>query len=231
VHRHERRAFEQGGELGRMLARVALRARAGLLSSEAAEGLRAVLDQAFPRPIPLGPSPARPPAPKREEPPPKSRTATLRWPRLAEDKQTPLGVDLEARFIEVKKLVIAGGYRVPGFGPDDFLGEVCGVILRRNKMPSAFDPRKSSFGHYVNMIARNLAANLAASPSRGREVLGESDEQDEATGAVDAAVEHFERFDELEVEVAAPRAVLWRQALAGRGSLRACGEACCGGAR
>ena len=74
-----------------------------------------------------------------------------------------------ARHEEVRKLMAKEGYHVPGYELDDLVAATCLVMARRYRMPSAFDPRKSSFGHYVHIVARHTCAKL--SQSRGRQVV------------------------------------------------------------
>lgn len=97
----------------------------------------------------------------------RSREETFRvlpWPRDSEDG-TPLGVDLSARSGEVRALMMKSFRRPPpGMEFDDYLQEVLMTIARRNCMPSAHDPRRSSFSHYVHLVARGVGANIASAP-------------------------------------------------------------------
>jgi DNA-directed RNA polymerase specialized sigma24 family protein len=140
-----------------------------------------------------------------------ARPVTLPWPRDAEDG-TPLGVDLEERLHEVAKLIAAGRYRVKGVDFDDLVAEVCLVIARRNRMPSAFDPRKASFGRYVHLVTKHTCANLSQTPasrSHQIEVLG-AVEWLHAPAESDPKIEQFERLNAKErARISRDRAGLW----------------------
>jgi DNA-directed RNA polymerase specialized sigma24 family protein len=108
-----------------------------------------------------------------------------------------LGIDLEARGHEVRKLLFAGfGTRITrsGYDPEEVLQEVYRGILARNRGKCPFDVRKSSFGHYVHMVCECVLNNYHRRESRRREVeqvgmIAPSAMQDDAgaTGTVDAA--------------------------------------------
>ena len=49
---------------------------------------------------------------------------------------------------------------------EELLQEVYAAILHKNYSKSAHDPRKSSFGHYVYMIANNVCINLVHKKKR-----------------------------------------------------------------
>jgi DNA-directed RNA polymerase specialized sigma24 family protein len=98
---------------------------------------------------------------------PAPRAPYLPWPRAAEDG-TELGVDLSVSAEAVAALVRRNFRAPPGVDMDDYCQEVCLRIAARNHMPSAHDPRKSSLGHYVYMVASATGANLASSESRHR---------------------------------------------------------------
>lgn len=73
-----------------------------------------------------------------------------------------LGIDLERRGVEVRKLLHAGfGLRMTlgGYDPADVLQEVYRGILVRNRGKCPFDPKKSSFGHYVHMVIDCVLSN------------------------------------------------------------------------
>ena len=73
-----------------------------------------------------------------------------------------LGIDLAKRGHEVRKLLFAGFGRrmfLSGYDPEDVLQEVYKGILVRNKGKCPYDPRKSSFGHYVHMIISCVLSN------------------------------------------------------------------------
>ena len=73
-----------------------------------------------------------------------------------------LGIDLDNRGHEVRKLFFAGFGRMVnqnGFDPEDVLQEIYRGILVRNFGKCPFDPRKSSFGHYVHMVCNCIVSN------------------------------------------------------------------------
>ena len=80
-----------------------------------------------------------------------------------------LGIDLDARGHEVRKLFYAGfGRKVArmGYDPEDVLQEIYQGILVRNDGKCPFDPRKSSFGHYVHMVCSGRVLNYHRKHSR-----------------------------------------------------------------
>ena len=73
-----------------------------------------------------------------------------------------LGIDLEKRSDEVKKLLFAGfGRRIVamGYDPEDVLQDVYKGLLARNMGKCPWDARKSSFGHYVHMVCGCIVSN------------------------------------------------------------------------
>lgn len=112
--------------------------------------------------------------------------------------QPELGIDLAARGHEVRKLLFAGfGARImrSGYDPDEVLQEVYRGILARNRGKCPFDVKKSSFGHYVHMVAECVLLNYHRRESRRHQVeqVGMStpasmrDEPEGQTGTVDVA--------------------------------------------
>jgi DNA-directed RNA polymerase specialized sigma24 family protein len=107
----------------------------------------------------------------------------------------PIGIDLVNRSHEVRKLLFAGfGGRIArrGFDPEDVLQEVYRGLLARNIGTCAFDPSKSSFGHYVHMVCGCILANYERKEGRRREheqvgmyAVGFGDDDE---GQVDAAL-------------------------------------------
>lgn len=72
------------------------------------------------------------------------------------------GIDLKNRGHEVAKLLFAGfGRRIhaAGYDPDDVLQQVHLGLLARNQGKCPWDPKKSSFGHYVHMVCGCVLAN------------------------------------------------------------------------
>lgn len=63
-----------------------------------------------------------------------------------------------------------------GFDLDDVLQEVYKGLMIRNQGECPFDPSKSSFGHYVHMVARCVVANYQRKEGtrRDRESVGVS---------------------------------------------------------
>jgi len=82
------------------------------------------------------------------------------------------GIDLDRRGHEVAKLLRAGfqGWiSAYGYDFDDVLQEVYRKILVANRGKSPWSPQKSSFGHYVHMVARSALSNLHRKEKRRRE--------------------------------------------------------------
>jgi len=73
-----------------------------------------------------------------------------------------VGIDLEKRGHEVRKLLFAGfaGKMLSrGYDPEDVLQEIFRGLLVRNKGTCPWDRRKSSFGHYVHMVISCVLTN------------------------------------------------------------------------
>jgi DNA-directed RNA polymerase specialized sigma24 family protein len=84
----------------------------------------------------------------------------LPWPRLADDDtKTPLGVDVVAKEKDVVRIVHKF-FKVEDVPMEELIQEVYVAIIHKNYTRSAHDPRKSSFGHYVYMVANNVCINL-----------------------------------------------------------------------
>lgn len=88
----------------------------------------------------------------------------LQWPRYSEDG-TPLGVDVEAKRKDIIKIVYKY-FKVPEISMDELLQEVYVAILHKNCTRSAHNPKKSSFGHYIFMVANNVCINLVHKKKR-----------------------------------------------------------------
>lgn len=108
-----------------------------------------------------------------------------------------LGINLRERGHEVRKLLFAGfGVRIArsGYDPEEVLQEVYRGILARNRGKCPFDARRSSFGHYVHMVAECVLLNYHRREQRRREIeqvgmqtpLSMRDEKGASTGHVDA---------------------------------------------
>lgn len=89
----------------------------------------------------------------------KKAPERLPWPRVAEDGQTPIGVDVIAKRQDIIKITHKY-FRVEGVAVEDLLQDIYVAIIHKNHTRSAHDPRKSSFGHYVYMVANNVCINL-----------------------------------------------------------------------
>jgi DNA-directed RNA polymerase specialized sigma24 family protein len=90
----------------------------------------------------------------------KNQPDRLPWPRVSEDEpRVALGVDVVAKRNDIIKIVHKF-FKVDGVSMDELLQEVYVAILHKNRTRSAHDSRKSSFGHYVYMIANNVCINL-----------------------------------------------------------------------
>lgn len=147
-------------------------------------------------------------------------TGRLPWPRAAaDDGATPLGIDVVAKKKDVIKIVHKY-FRVHEVPMDELLQEVFLAIVHKNCGRSAHDPRKSSFGHYVYMVANNVCINLV---HRKRRFANERESLDAPIGATDlrtlldsaeAAPEPEDRTVDLmeEAEEAMRRAGMWDEA-------------------
>lgn len=97
------------------------------------------------------------------ESPAKSKPERLPWPRLSEPEegkeQVQLGVDVNAKRQDILKIVYKH-FRVKEVSMEELLQEVFLAILHKNGTRSAHDPRKSSFGHYVYLVANNVCINI-----------------------------------------------------------------------
>lgn len=106
----------------------------------------------------------------------------------------PKGIDLQNRSDEVRKLFYSGfGARcvASGYNPEDVLQEIYRGIIARNAGICPFDPKKSSFGHYVHMVCGCIVANYHRKMSkiRQREQVGIFDwGSDDSYGLQDVAV-------------------------------------------
>lgn len=76
-----------------------------------------------------------------------------------------LGVDVAKKRTDIRRIVLKH-FRVPGVLSDDLVQEVYLAILRGNELPSAFDPSRSSFSHYVYIVARSTVIAMVGRESR-----------------------------------------------------------------
>lgn len=90
----------------------------------------------------------------------------LPWPRVAKDNpDIKLGIDVVVKRPDIIKLVHKF-FHVDGISMEELLQEVYAAIIHKNYTRSAHDPRKSSFGHYVYMVANNVCINLVHKKKR-----------------------------------------------------------------
>jgi len=94
---------------------------------------------------------------------PIRRIERLPWPRFDKDEETgelvPRGVDVEAKRQDIIKIVHKY-FRVAGVPMEELMQEVFLAIIHKNHGKSAHNPKKSSFGHYVFMVANNVCINI-----------------------------------------------------------------------
>ena len=101
----------------------------------------------------------------------KQPPVRLPWPRNSPtdvDKHgvpIPLGVDVQAKRQDIIKLVHKF-FKVKDVPMEELLQEVYVAIVHKNHTPSAHNPVKSSFGHYVYMVANNVCINLVHKAKR-----------------------------------------------------------------
>ena len=96
----------------------------------------------------------------------QEKSPRLPWPRFAaDDEKVALGVDIIKKKTDIEKIVYKF-FKVDGYSMEDLLQEVYTAIIHKNTTRSAHDPRKSSFGHYVYMVANNVCINLVSKKKR-----------------------------------------------------------------
>lgn len=169
----------------------------------------------FGMPIPVMPGPVVIPAPK-------VRTVRAQRPVRPESVTEPqLGIDLEVRGHEVRKILFAGfGSRIArmGIDPEDVLQDVFRGLLARNRGRCPFDARKSSFGHYVHLVSECILNNMHRKHTRQRQHeqigirLTRSKDAGDFGGTTDAALEAENRASP--VDVAPEQNIELEQALA-----------------
>jgi RNA polymerase sigma factor (sigma-70 family) len=74
---------------------------------------------------------------------------------LARQEVARLGIDVRAKYNDIRKIVGSHLYSSK-LDAEDLMQDVVLAILKKNGTPSAFDPKKSSFSHYVFLIASNV---------------------------------------------------------------------------
>lgn len=176
------------GPLAGILRAAVDQARRGTLDPALIEGIAAQLGLVRPEDVQ-----AQPRAPRTKKPAAakKPRTASLPWPRSAPDG-TPLGLDVKAHFADIARVVAKGRFSAPGMGIDDLIAEVCLVVMRRNAMPSAYDPRKASVDTYIKLLARHFCANTADSQKHADLLTGEGSLEDTADFSTNELIDRFE---------------------------------------
>lgn len=136
----------------------------------------------------------------------------LPWPRFAEDKKTPLGVNVIEKERDIVRLVHKF-FKVEDVSMEELIQEVYVAIIHKNHTRSAHDPRKSSFGHYIYMVANNVCINLVHRKKRydkeresidapnnsddNRTLLDSIDMADPESGLLDRFSEHVEDIETL----------------------------------
>jgi len=102
-----------------------------------------------------------------------------------------VGIDLARRGDEVAKLLFAGfgnKIRSAKYDPDEVLQEVYKGLLIRNRGRGAWNPDRSSFGHYVHMVAGCVMSNYHRKQRRrAMESAGVGGWSEGAYGQVDVA--------------------------------------------
>jgi hypothetical protein len=96
----------------------------------------------------------------------KSDLVRLPWPRVADDDpNVRLGIDINKNQQDIIKIVHKF-FKVKEIPMEELLQEVYLAIMHKNYTRSAHDPRKSSLGHYIYMIANNVCINLVHKQKR-----------------------------------------------------------------
>lgn len=128
--------------------------------------------------------------------PPAHSALNRRASELAVLPPRNLGIDLEKRGHEVRKLFYAGFARrvaARGYDPEDVLQELYKALLIRNAGKCPWDPQKSSFGHYVHMVAGCIISNYNRKFGRleTHEVFGISNSKGEVIDVAEADAAHI----------------------------------------
>jgi len=84
------------------------------------------------------------------------------------EPEISMGINVEQKMEDIKKIVYKY-FHVPNIPMDDLVQEVYVAILHKNNGKSAHNPTKSSFGHYVYMVANNVSTNMV---NRNRRKFG-----------------------------------------------------------
>lgn len=126
----------------------------------------------------------------------KRRPDRLPWPRKSDPddngKIVDIGIDVVAKNKDIIKLVYKF-FSVGNIPMEELLQEVFVAIIHKNCTKSAHDPRKSSLGHYVYMVANNVCINLVHKSKR-------HEKEKESIDAPDFYKNNKTMLDSLEVE-------------------------------
>lgn len=138
----------------------------------------------------------------------KRNPERLPWPRKSELGHE-LGIDVIAKKLDITKLVHKF-FHVQDVPMEELLQEVFVAIIHKNGTRSAHDPSKSSFGHYIYMVANNVCVNLVHKKrryDREKESIDAPVGPDDARSILDTVedtsarldVDHFgDRMEEFE---------------------------------
>lgn len=128
----------------------------------------------------------------------ENTTQRFPWPRKSEEG-FDLGVDVNKRRGEIVKLVHRF-FHVPGVPMEELLQEVYATILYKNTTRSAHNPQKSSFGHYIYMVANNVCIQFVNRAKKHNCSSLDTNEVDEDRPSIIEVFseENFESKNEIE---------------------------------
>lgn len=111
------------------------------------------------------------------------------------------GVDLNAKHLDVRRIFFHGFHpqltqgRTSVVDPEDALQDLYVAILSRNRLTGGFDPKRSTFSHYVHLVSRTVLYQARRKQNRwNREVLSTDDKNSQedvassAPSALDASI-------------------------------------------
>lgn len=115
---------------------------------------------------------------------------------------TAIGIDVSDKRKDIAKLLYtACGRAIKKYGYefDDVYQEVCIGIIIRNRGRGAYDPVRSSFGHYVTMVCNSVFRNFHAKEQKkkNREVIGVRNLSGEMVDVGDTAESVTDEYPEL----------------------------------
>lgn len=119
---------------------------------------------------------------------------------LAKAEVVRRGIDVAKAYLDVKKITLKFFGRTNGLDAEDVVQEVLLAILRKNASPkSAFDPSRSSFGHYVHLVAKSVVLHMLEARRWAREASasGESIDMMDASDPI-GAFEYVEASPRIE---------------------------------